>query len=71
MAPPTKNGTCVKKFSEGATACLFHLPLQALVATIMELKARAGTIFFIIARNLMMGTPGKGDKSAIQSKLLF
>ena len=34
-----------KKLSEGTTACLFHLPLQALVATIMELKARAGTIF--------------------------
>ena len=34
-----------KKLSEGTTACLFHLPLQALVATIMKLKARAGTIF--------------------------
>ena len=34
-----------KKISEGATGCLFHLPLQALVATIIELTARAGTIF--------------------------
>ena len=30
---------------EGATACLFHLPLQAFVATITELKARAGNFF--------------------------
>ena len=30
--------TCVKKIIR--MACLFHLPLQALVATIMELKAR-------------------------------
>ena len=52
-----------KKLSKGATACLFHLPLQPLVATITELKARAGTIFV-----LMMGTPGKGDKSVIQNK---
>ena len=50
-----------------ATACLFHLLLQALAATIIELKARAGTIF-IIARNLMMETPGEGDKNAIQNK---
>ena len=35
----------LKKLAEGTTAYLFHLPLQALVATIMELKARAGTIF--------------------------
>ena len=33
----------------------------------MKLKARAGTIF-VIARNLMMGTPKKDDKSAIQKK---
>ena len=31
-----KNGTCVKKLSEGATACLFHLPLQAFVAATVE-----------------------------------
>ena len=36
---------CKKKLSEGVTACLFHLPLQAIVATITELKARADTIF--------------------------
>ena len=36
---------CVKKLLEGATACLFHLPLQAFVAAIMKLKARAGIIF--------------------------
>ena len=40
-----KNGTCVKKLSKGATACLFHLPIQAFVAAIMKLKARAGIIF--------------------------
>ena len=34
-----------KKLLKGATACLSHLPLQALVATITKLKARAGTIF--------------------------
>ena len=39
-----KKGTCIKK-TEGATAGLFHLPFQALVATITELKAKAGTIF--------------------------
>ena len=33
----------------------------------MKLKARAG-IIFVIARNLMMGTPKTGDKSAIQNK---
>ena len=41
------------------------LPLQqlkALVATITE------SPFSLIARNLMMGTPEKGDKSAIQNK---
>ena len=41
-----KNSTCVKKLSKGATACLFRLSLQALVATITELKARAGTMAF-------------------------
>ena len=40
-----KNCTYVKKLSGGGTACLFHAPLQALVATITELKVRAGTIF--------------------------
>ena len=52
-----------KILSEKNTACLFHLLLQVFVATILELKARAGTVF-VIARNLMMGTPGKSDKSA-------
>ena len=36
-------------------------------ARLLKLKARAGTIF-VIARNLMMGTPKKDDKSAIQKK---
>ena len=36
----------------------------------MDLKARADTIFHNW-RNLMMGTLGKGAKSAIESKLLF
>ena len=36
----------------------------------MELKARAGT-FFIIATNLMMGTTGKGGKSAIKKNKAF
>ena len=58
---------CVKKLSEGFTACLFHLPLQAFVAAIMKLKAKAG-IIFVIAENLMMGTLGKRDKSDIQNK---
>ena len=39
--------------------------LQALVATITELKARAGTIFRDCEKSNDMGTPGKGDKSAI------
>ena len=60
----------VKKLSERATACLFHLPLPAFVAVIMKLKARA-VIIFVIARNLMMGTPGKSDKIAIQYKYFF
>ena len=30
--------------------------------------ARVGTIFFVITRNLMMETLGKGDKSAIKNK---
>ena len=38
-----KKGTCIKK-TEGATAGLFHLSFQALVATITGLKAKAGTI---------------------------
>ena len=37
----------------------------------MEFEARELAQFFIIARNLMMGTPEKGDNSAIQIKLLF
>ena len=32
-----KNYTCVKKLSEGVTACLFHLRLQAFVVAIMKL----------------------------------
>ena len=40
-----------------------RLPLQAFVATI---KAGVRTIF-VIAKNLMMGTSEKGDKSAIQN----
>ena len=39
MAPALKN------LSEGATACLFHLPIQAFVAAIMKLKARADINF--------------------------
>ena len=67
--PSYKNGTCVKKLSEGATACLFHLSLQAFVASIMKSKARAGIIFHNCEKsndgNL---TPRIGDKSAIQNK---
>ena len=43
------------------------LTLQAFVAAIMNLKVRAG-IIFRNCENLMMGTPGKGDKSATQNK---
>ena len=32
-----KDGICVKKLSKGDTACLFHLPLQALVASITNI----------------------------------
>ena len=35
------------------------------------IKGESWHHFFIIARNLMMGTLGKGDKSVIQRKLLF
>ena len=56
-----------KKLSERAPACLLHLALQAFVATIMKLKTRTGTIFRN-CKNLMMGTSGKGDKSAILNK---
>ena len=41
----TKKWHLHKNISEGATACLFHLPLRALVGTNTELKARAGSIF--------------------------
>ena len=58
--------TCVKKLSEGATACLFHLPLQAFVTAIMKLKARAGIIFRNCEKSL--GPPRTGDKSVIQNK---
>ena len=34
-----------KKLSQGPIACLFHLPLQAFVETIMKLKVITGTIF--------------------------
>ena len=37
----------------GATACLFHLPLQALVATITKLKAK------LIAKKTNDGNPPK------------
>ena len=57
-----------KKKSEEATACLFHLRLQAIVATITELK-REMAPFNIIVRNLMMGAPGKGDKRHIPSAM--
>ena len=61
-----KNGSCVKKLSERATACPFHLLLQAFVAVFMKLNARAGIIF----RNCEKsndGNTGKGDKSVIQN----
>ena len=54
------------KLSEGATACLFHSPLQALVATITELKVRAGTIFCNCEKSNDRN-PSKGDKSAIKN----
>ena len=47
-----------KKLSQGPIACLFHLPLQAFVATIMKLKARAGTIF----RNCEKSNDGNPQK---------
>ena len=37
--------TVLKKLPEEATAYLFHLPLLALVATIIKLKVRVGIIF--------------------------
>ena len=55
-----KKHLCKKK-SERATAYLFHLPIQAFVATIIKLKARAGIIF----RNCEKpndGNPRKSDK---------
>ena len=54
-----KNAPVKKKLSEGATACLFYLPLQALVATITELKARAGTIFRNCEKSNDGGNPWK------------
>ena len=44
---------------------MFHLTLQAFVASIRKLKARAGLIF----RNCE--PPRKDDKSAIQNRLRF
>ena len=53
-------GTSVKILSEGATACLFHLPLQTFVATIMKLKQRREFAPFpVIARNLIWEPPEK------------
>ena len=50
---------CVSKLSGGATACLFHLPLhQVSIATIMELKVRAGN-FFRICEKSNDGNPQK------------
>ena len=65
-----KMAPALKKLSKGATECLFHLPLQVLVATIIELKARAGTIFRNCKKS-NVGNPGKGDESANQNKKLF
>ena len=53
-----------KKLSQGPIACLFHLPLQAFVAAIMKLKARAGTIFCNCEKS-NDGNPRKKDKSTI------
>ena len=47
-----------------------HYRYFASVATCGDVATTCPPLFFIIARNLMMGIPGK-DKSAIQSKLLF
>ena len=58
---------CEKSNNGNPRACMFHLRHQALVAPITEIKARAAP-FFVIVGNVMMGTPGKGDKSAIQNK---
>ena len=70
-----KNGTGLQKklsegatsLSEGATSCLLYLPLQAPVATITELKVRAGRIF-LNCKKTNNGNPRKGDESAIQNK---
>ena len=61
----------LKKLSEGATTCLFHLPIQAFVAAIMKIKVRAGTIFCNCDKNLMMGTPRTGDKGPFKTNNSF
>ena len=59
-----------KKLSQGPIACLFHLTFQAFVATIMKLKARAGTIFFNCEKS-NDGNPRKGDKVPFKTKNAF
>ena len=54
-----------KKNSEGATACLFLLPLQACVEIKGERREVAS--FCVIARILMMGTPGKVIKVQLKT----
>ena len=48
---------------------MFQLPLQHLLPRQLWNERRELAPFFVIARNLMMETPGKGDKRAIQNKI--
>ena len=49
-----------KKLSKGATACLFHYLFKHLLQQLRQ-------PFFVIVSNLMIGTPGKGDKTDLQN----
>ena len=53
-----------RELSEGAKACLFHSPLQAFVAAIMKIQAKAGIIFCNCEKS-NDGNPPNSDKSAI------
>ena len=59
-----------KKFSQRPISCLFHLPLQAFVATILKLKAKAGTIFGNCEKS-NDGNPQKSDKVPFKTKNVF
>ena len=65
------SGTCAKKIIRRGHSMPVPLTSTSISCNNYELKARAGTIFRNCKKSNIMGTPRKGDKSAIQNNSHF